>query len=240
MDWGKAKTILIITFMGLNILLYYQWWQIQGEAPEYLPEAISQEEDLLRYLEQKDIILDTEMTANPQALPGLSLVFGESAEMVVFDSPIDQFQAGDSFLEWLADNDLHQTTYRRDHYMELSDQIVYVQNHEGWPIFNARLVLWLEDGMVTSYKQIFATAEEGDLLRVLPAVSVLRTLAENHISSGSTIADIQLGYHGQQFDADIQYFTPYWRVILLGGTTYYVHALTGSVEIAQRELAVTQ
>lgn len=69
MDWSKAKTILIVSFILVNILLIYNLIVENKESVEIVDELFL--EDVEDLLNNKNIILNTEIPKGIQSLPTL-------------------------------------------------------------------------------------------------------------------------------------------------------------------------
>ncbi|KEO84973.1 two-component system regulatory protein YycI [Tumebacillus flagellatus] len=61
MDWSKAKTYFIVTFLLLDLLLGYQFYSAQKEAAEYVQSFSSQLQELKDVLSERKMVLQTEV-----------------------------------------------------------------------------------------------------------------------------------------------------------------------------------
>lgn len=241
MDWGKAKTILILSFLLLNGLLGYQLWfhnmNILGSGTEET-ESANEIEELLR---DRGIRLEKEIPKETPKVPDIILYNTEGEPPVlVLDPPI-------STNSLINRNDLQSTLamripnseeYRLDEVLSGNGLYIFHQLYKDLPMFEINLELHAEAGLVETYKQHYVDVFYGNNredLRVLPAYKAVEFLAENYLRRGSTIVEVQLGYHGQSYNSDTQYLAPKWRIAMLDGTIYYIHALNGEVEIAEKE-----
>ncbi|MBL0385100.1 two-component system regulatory protein YycI [Tumebacillus sp. ITR2] len=61
MDWSKAKTYFIVTFLFLDLLLGYQFYNAQKEAAEYVQSFTSQLQELKDVLTERKLVLQTDV-----------------------------------------------------------------------------------------------------------------------------------------------------------------------------------
>lgn len=245
MNWGRAKTILIMAFLFLNVLLGYQLW-----ADRFSPTA--SERDSASLIEETEKLLDTKrikvVPTIPKDTPKLSTInvrypeeYREPKEMVL-TKPI-------RFISLLSRATLreieskatisHFGSYRLDPSLSEENIHVFHQLYRELPMFDVTLQLFAENGEITGYKQTYVEVKSGGGpedkagQKIISAYSAVRTLAESYLSEGAEIKDIKLGYHGQLFDSEDQTFVPSWRITLSDDEPYYVHAFTGAVEAIQ-------
>lgn len=69
MDWSKAKTILIVSFILVNIILGYNLFLVNSDANNAVNELF--EEDVVALLANKNIRLDTEIPKDTEDIPTL-------------------------------------------------------------------------------------------------------------------------------------------------------------------------
>lgn len=61
MDWSKAKTYFIVTFLLLDLLLGYQFYSAQKEAAEYVQSFSAQLQELRDVLTERKLVLQTDV-----------------------------------------------------------------------------------------------------------------------------------------------------------------------------------
>lgn len=244
MDWSRAKTVLIISFLLLNVLLGFQLWSGKIGLDAY-SEAGLRREEANRLLAAKRIELDADV---PDMMPRLKeitvkLIGGiPSFEKKRLKSPFDQdLLSSAADIRGLLVNEMPSIRmYEHDPFAANGDRAVYIMNqmYDGMPMFEVRVELFAVGGSVEAYRilqaEVQTTSPEtdvgGDGEEILSAYTVLGSLAENYLPQGTVISDIQLGYHGPIFESETQVLAPYWRVTLKSGELYYVHAISGAVE----------
>ncbi|MDP5276050.1 two-component system regulatory protein YycI [Chengkuizengella axinellae] len=238
MEWGRAKSILIITFLLLNLLLGYQLWisNINLLNPFFGGNEMIQETRKL--LEEKGIEIRGEIPTEKLNLNQITIDFDEKVQKdISFEliSPVDvdeiiSGEVNKTFLDEIEDFD----QYQYDEVVSDENQQVFNQLYENLPLFDVQLKLYGSEGQLTHYDQQVAivtpdiTEEEQE---VLSAPLVIHLLAEDYLKQGEVIEDIQLGYQG--FESNPQALFPKWRIALGSGDIYYVHAFTGKVEVIQ-------
>lgn len=238
MDWGKAKTVLILSFLFLNILLGYQLWATGWGKSETNTAYVIQETNEL--LASKNIQLNVEeVPSDSPLLRSFTVRYDEpsmNASKLSLDTPIPM---GNPFNKNFSRDLMAQTPVRHaDHYeidLIRSGNGVYVFNQmvERIPLFDSNLKLYEENDQIVAYKQTYVEVQSGgeqQEQRVISAHTAIRRLAENYLSEGSVIIDVKLGYHGTSFDSETQYMLPFWRIMLSDGSPYYVQAYNGEVD----------
>lgn len=251
MDWRRAKTILILIFLVLDLFLGYQWWEYRSVA---LEEALlSRDQDYLQAaIKIHQITMETPIPTEKPKLSYLNVTY-DTAELMYPHEGRQMIKKNDYTLigflsphvpiassmnvadlpELLAEtipNFTHYKFYQGD---LASGEIRYVQQFEGYPIFGANVTLFLEDNMIQKFQQTYLKiGEKGNARDLLSASASLQNLLDQQIiNDGSTILKIELGYLGQPFTQEIkeQVFVPVWKIILMD-QTIYVNAVTGLVE----------
>jgi regulatory protein YycI of two-component signal transduction system YycFG len=242
MDWGRAKSVLILAFLMLNLLLGYQlWteWRAQvGSSDDWT--ALSAETQAV--MAEKGIRLDAKIPADTPVMRDLSFVLlpppGGSERM---QEPIPLSTQPEARIVFNQDELMAALgrvipelgNYAYDDPGSRSGVFVLYRMANGFPIFDIRLELYNSEQKIQAYRQDLIQileSEEGQKQQILPASKAVAHLIENYLPHGSVIKDIRLGYHGQIFpDAEKQISAPTWRVLLENGEVYYVHAISAEV-----------
>ncbi|PWK16532.1 two-component system regulatory protein YycI [Tumebacillus permanentifrigoris] len=82
MDWSKAKTYFIITFLLLDLLLGTQYYNAQREAAEYVQSFTAQLTELKDVLSERKMTLQTEV---PRETPTMHFVQASHPKALVTD-----------------------------------------------------------------------------------------------------------------------------------------------------------
>ncbi|WP_424767761.1 two-component system regulatory protein YycI [Paenibacillus sp. sgz302251] len=236
MDWGRAKNVLIISFLLLNVLLGYQLWMDIREQLNVNVASAELPQDKLLLMQQKRISLEANLPLETPKLGDLTYLLQSDIrneqEPVVLEKPVDSkvIFTKSELVKALGGQipDLDQYVY--DSLNSTVDVFVLNRVVEGRPMFDVRLELYTSNQKITAFQQDrVELIGAGEAKQVLPATKVVASLIDTYLPDGAVIADIQLGYHGQIFDSEKQVSAPSWRVLLENRPPYYVHAISGEV-----------
>ncbi|MBN2908141.1 two-component system regulatory protein YycI [Polycladomyces sp. WAk] len=244
MDWNRAKTVLILAFLCLNAFLAVQLLEIQQERSRLLNVAQSTMKDLKQLLANKKIQLRRSIPEEQPTIPLLEAHLEQpgdgwertdGAYLKHFYTPPSASRPDD--LNQLLRREIENfSTYRTDTVLPQSGNRVYYQTWEGYPLFEGKVEANLKNGRLTDIRwtPLSIRAEE-TRQRVTPAyVALLNLIESGKVPAEARILTIELGYHGQQYDAESMVLSPVWRVVVQDKNnppdTYYVNALTGAVE----------
>lgn len=250
MDWGRAKTILIVSFLCLNLFLGYQLWEEQRS--QGIEGQISQ----LQIAELQQKLRDANIT---YAENSISDDMPEMSNMKVhvpalneqsFDAQVERIQWVDQRLEVefkqpipipSEEEDVSRDVVFKsmiplfDHYqydasVSTEQVIVYTQRVNHYPVFTSQLHLHTDGQNWTGYTQSYYSEEEKGVSRqVVSAYTTLAVLLEHGVlHPGEQIYQVQLGYTIDQLDANVQFLVPAWRVIHTSGI-HYINGFTGMV-----------
>jgi len=239
MDWGKAKTVLIVAFILLNVLLGYQLWsELRAELHANQKQAELPADKLL-IMQQKNITLTASLPSETPKMGTLTYLLeardAKDKKEIQLEEPVDSSVV---FNKQQLRNSLGHIIENIDDYAydvhSSSEGVfgVFILNRvvNGKPMFFTRLELYNSNLKITGYSQdrveIIGFGEEKT---VLAASKIITSLVDSYLEENSVIIDIQLGYYGQIFDSDTQVATPAWRVMLDDTKVYYVDALSGEV-----------
>ncbi|MBO7747086.1 two-component system regulatory protein YycI [Paenibacillus sp. MWE-103] len=235
MDWGRAKSVLIIAFLLLNLVLGYQLWSNIREGRDASTDVNDLRPETQALMKEKGIKLDTSIPSETPELKDLTfraktkLGAGERREL---QTPVDS-KAVFNEKELLASlggviPDLNKYAFGEN----LDSEFVFYRTVEGRPMFDVKLELFYSNLKITAYKQDVIEvlpSEKSTAQAVLPATKALATLIEKQLHDGAVIKEIKLGYHGQIFNSDVQVSAPTWRVLLEDGGQFYMNAISGEV-----------
>lgn len=236
MDWGRAKTVLIISFLLLNILLGYQLWLDIREQLNMNVNTAELPQDKVLLMQQKRISLEASLPLETPELGDLPYILHsdsrKNAEPIILDKPVDStiIYSKKELLKTLGDYIPELDQYEFDLLNSSVDQFVLYRVVDGRPMFDVKLMLYISDQKIISFLQDrVELLGSGEAKQVLPAAKVVASLIETYLPDGAVISDIQLGYKGQIFDSEKQVSAPSWRVMLEDGHLFYVHAINGEV-----------
>jgi len=245
MDWSRAKTILLISFLFVNIVLGYQLLAREMKQGEPVVNAEEIAKETTRLLQEKNITVPNGIPKEAPKLKEITMKLNSSYnkdEIVKFKTPVHVSSFMNQIIprEHSAKMDIPRLEeYQFDSAVSKPNAYVMNQIYEGLPLFDVTIQLIEQEGQITSYRQAYAeidtTNDEKEAVeqKVISPYIAISNLAEKILPSDTVIDDIKLGYHGQQFDSPILYLIPHWRVTTSSKKAYYIHAFTGAIESTQ-------
>lgn len=245
MEWGRAKTILIVSFLCLNVLLGYQLWVSKIHLKDSNLEIAGIKEEMSQLMREKGIRLEAPMPAETPNLKEITVKFNvnmipdarmELSEPIAGNLLLNQTEMGEVLKQQIPHADAYQFDFIASAKEEPNPAEVYILNqlYGSYPMFDVRLKLYHMNGAIRAYWQSYVEVHPGSVQKeqkVLSAATVIRSLIEkNHLQYEAVIQDVRLGYHGQIFNSETQVLAPFWRIVTEKGDVYYVHAINGAVE----------
>lgn len=252
MDWSRAKSILILSFLALNVLLGYELWFGKWSVGESKQVSADNAEELNRLMVSRSIRLTAELPKETPKMREIVVKWVDSetyGKKMTLAEPIryNLFLSRGALRE-LGNRAIPKIdSYVYDRITSKDGTFVMKQLVGDYPLFDVNLELYASNGEITGYKQAYVEVDKGsegkEEKKVISAYTVLRTLVDKYLPDGAVITDVRLGYHGQYFDTG-QWTTlptfPTWRVALENGDIYYVHGFRGDVENASAGAAKPQ
>ncbi|MEW9031253.1 MAG: two-component system regulatory protein YycI [Planifilum fimeticola] len=239
MDWSRAKTLLIIAFVALNLFLTVQVIQAWVEKSQMQNENDSIRRELTQILREKDI----ETPDIPQNPPPVSVLEARIAPPGKGWEPLPDGGYGKSFHPPVTLSGPNQLdaflekqvpSFKEYHLVSRKGQKrIYLQYWKERPLYGSRLEVKLSGGRALhSLKLVRLSIKEGkDVQTPVPASFALFNLVESgKVPKGTVFTHIELGYHGQSYDAKTRVLSPVWKFAAADGRTYYVNALTGALQ----------
>lgn len=239
MDWSKAKTVLIFSFLLLNVLLGYQLWMDSRDRMNSNPDLTGLTEETRRMMQEKQIRLESSIPSETPYLREISVRL-DNRKLVTLPQPVDSKIV-------FSDKDLRQGLKGAIPNIEAYEFDQAASTESVWelhqladnrlPMFDVKLELVYKNQKIDSYRQQVAEVLPSDSekdQKVLPAYKAVGSLIDNKLPVGTVIKDVRLGYHGQLFNSDDQVLAPSWRIVTESGQLYYVHAISGAVEVTQK------
>lgn len=251
MDWRRAKSVLIFSFLMLNVLLGYQLWTEWRERLNTAADWTSLPPETQQVMYEKNIGFDPDakIPTETPIMRELNYTFTSLADSAR-DKPIPLANPPETRIVYFEKElktalegvipDLE--LYAFDELGRTDKEFVFNRLENGYPIFDIRLELIYSDQRINGYLQdrieILPPVNAKEQ-RVLPASKAVANLIERNLPAGSTIKEIKLGYQGQVFaDAEMQVSSPAWRVLLENGEKYYVNAISAEVATEKGEAPV--
>lgn len=247
MDWGRAKTILILSFLSLNLLLGFQLWTSRADQWDSTTGLTGATEELDKLLLSKRITIKNEIPKDVPRLKGFTVQFDEKfkfdetlyfREPFAWDSVPQRSPSRENFLKQYIEK---ADAYQADPVTSGDGIHRFYQMYGQYPIFDIRLELVEEKGNITAFRQVYVDVQaheeqtEAVEQRVISAQTAVHSLAENYLEEGTHIIEIRLGYHGQLYNSPTQFMLPSWRIVTDKREIYYFNALNGTVDILQTD-----
>lgn len=248
MDWSRAKTILIVSFLCLNLFLGYQLWENQKQQSIQGQVSQIQMEELVKRLKDADIaITDESVSEELPEMSNMRVVIKNLSESynhqrvaethwehsqleVLFEEaiPLPDVEAERNAL--IASEVELFDQYELEPSSSTDDVLLYEQQINGYPVFTSQLLVELSEQGWSRYKQTYYIPEDqGASRQVVSAYTTLAVLLDNGLlSAGEEVQQIRLGYVVEQLDTDVQFLVPAWQVMHTNGI-HYVNGFTGMV-----------
>ncbi|XEC95060.1 two-component system regulatory protein YycI [Paenibacillus tarimensis] len=250
MDWGRAKSVLIFSFLVLNIILGYQlWFEVRDQLSTNI-DVTDLPPETLQIMQEKNIRLLGKIPAGNPELQDLEYRFTTkpgNAVVQELEAPVESKIIFSSKKE-LADA-LGKAIPDIDHYgydseESTTDVFVMYRMSDGLPMFDVKLELYNSSQKIVAFKLNRVEQIEPGKAKAQSVLSASKALIKlidnNYLQQDAVIKDIRLGYHGQNFGSEQQYSAPSWRVLLESGEVFYVHAISAEVFTETEPEAVTQ
>lgn len=251
MDWSRAKTIFILSFLVLDIFLILQIIdQKSASTYDYLSDVPVEEQmaaDQITlpelpqgpeeefYIEANVRDFSMENLANPAKNGQLS---EESHELqITLDSPYElgenwHINDVDRFVKNFIDSG---SEYRYWNYDKTNNTITYFQQYNGKLFYNnrdARIVLQLnEDQEIVSYSQtMLEDITEIKNQAILSALDAVLILYKNRLlERNDEVIDVELGYYTLVPLKSSQILAPTWRISIAGKDDFFINAVEGHI-----------
>ncbi len=251
MDWSRAKTIFILSFLVLDIFLILQIIdQKSASTYDYLSDVPVEEQmaaDQITlpelpegpeeefYIEANVRDFSMENLANPAKNGQLSQ---ESHELqITLDSPYElgenwHINDVDRFVKNFIDSG---SEYRYWNYDKTNNTITYFQQYNGKLFYNnrdARIVLQLnEDHEIVSYSQtMLEDITEIKNQAILSALDAVLILYKNRLlERNDEVIDVELGYYTLVPLKSSQILAPTWRISIAGKDDFFINAVEGHI-----------
>jgi len=243
MDWRRAKSVLIVSFLLLNAVLGYQLWIEWRERLATAVNWTSLPPETLKIMQQKSITVDdnAKIPTETPSMRELTYAFKQRADVgiagrQVIDPPVESrivfgeelFQALGAVIPELDRFTLDQPVSREGAFF------VFNRMEGGLPMFDVHLNLYYSEQKIRAYTQDLIEIKPSSGAKeqqVLPAAKALAKVIEVNLPVGSVIKEIRLGYHGEIFEElDYQLTSPSWRILLDNSEdVYYVNAISAEV-----------
>lgn len=225
MDWERAKTILIVAFIFLNLFLSYQIYQIFGTTqPINELNATTKQPVNNNFLAKNGLTLEGTW---PKDVNTLKVYQGTIQHMTGWQKLDHGYQRRFAQGEIIVHNEaqLHDLLSKlvpsfAD--FRLSSQPknmqglwVYTEQIDKRPVFDGIIKVQIEKEQVRSVSISAFKLKSTKMVRIIDFNTALTSLINYKTSNKQTkmkvISNVQLGYETKPFDGENYFFIPVWR-----------------------------
>lgn len=245
MNWEGIKTILIVAFLLLDLLLGWSFWQEMKSDTNDLDGQWMESDMLKNRLERLDVNLPEWRGALPEMR-----YWSIQMPAVKKSGNGEDIEGGISGAIWqhegqwsakarppfslLEDKEkANQTIPYFSSYTFVKkeeDRLFFYEMQDGYPVFDLTLEIWTEGDFIRAYRQSYASFVDGGDARPLisPYVAVQSLVDQKIIGAGTRIETVVPGYRLVQPEAADPFLVPVWR-ILTETSVYDVNGFIGTV-----------
>lgn len=258
MQWGQIKTLLIISFLVLDVYLFIQFLEKKEESDigilEHSTSSIEEQlaDDNITYealpdeeyeetfisVEQKQFT-EEELNAQDKTTPQETIIIQNTFIVSKLVNPIEINES--ATVEQIT-NMFNNLVYFSEEYQfwnwnKEENIIVFFQNKLDRPVYysqNGLVLLFLnENNQIMFYMQTMlgeteSLAEKRKLMQPMEAIETL--YVANELPQDSHIDSVDIGFYTRvPFDTEVQVFAPIWKVKVNGGKDYFVNAIEGFI-----------
>ncbi|UUZ82522.1 hypothetical protein LJK88_50735 [Paenibacillus sp. P26] len=162
MDWGRAKTILILSFLLLNMVLGFQLWSSRSDLLNFdtSPSGAAIEE-LQQIVKSKNIQVPADI---PKDTPKLKEIVARFDEKLTMPKPaplpapfrFDPLISRGTAMDLLTRAGIPKAdSYQFDPALSMNGTYVFEQMYGAFPMFEVQLKLQEKGGLIGAYQQGF-------------------------------------------------------------------------------------
>lgn len=256
MHWGQIKTLLIVSFLILDVYLFMQVMekkeeadigimeqepstiedQLKAESITYknLPEEVKEETYISvkqRSFHMEDLKKEEPYDRLDTTLLTQHVLISELNKPIKLDEDLGR----EKIEEKLSDIVYYADEYSFWNWNKETNIVVFFQRKEGLPIYynQSGLVLLFLNGkneveyyVQTMLDEAETLAEKKKLMEPIRAIETLYNA--NELQPGDLITKVSLGFHTRvPFEAGVQVFAPIWKVNVNDERDYFVNAIEG-------------
>lgn len=252
MDWTKIKSIFILTFLVLDIYLFYQFLQIRdANKYEFITEASFEDKlkaDGITYITlPKAAAKDQYISAAPKGFTNKDLeqlknqratIVNDTVIQSIFEKPVPLGKKFDSteLSSFIKDHVLFGDQYVLWGKNDKKNTITFYQQYHQKPFYrnlSGMIILHLnKKNQIVSYQQTYLedidklTAKE----EILPPLKAIETLHQRGmLKQDSRITKAELGYSTLVQLTASQVLAPTWHIVVDDKTNLYVNAFEGQI-----------
>ncbi len=256
MHWGQIKTLLILSFLVLDVYLFIQFLDKKDQADiGILEQQSSTIEERLKaeditfkdlpeqeyeeaFISVKQQLLDKdELSSYKRSELQNTYLFNKNFIMSHIKDPIklDEDASEDSIEKIFQELVYYPEEYSYWNWNKEMNVLIFFQNKMDRPIYynqNGLVLLFLNNqNEVTFYTQTMLgepepIAEKKKLMKPIRAIETL--YQDSELQSGDNITKVNIGFHTRNpFESGVQVFAPIWKVNVNEEKDYFVNAIEG-------------
>lgn len=247
MDWSRAKSILILTFVVLNLFLATQLIQSMRQKPKIVNTNQVTEQQVSQLLKENKI----QYVTNDNPYPNQVEVY--QAEITQLDSPWKQNEEG-IFVKTYSpahsfknDQELNQflqseIPFFSDYQLESrsSKKIIFLQRVNDQLIYDGKIEVHLSSpGKIQSIRVIHYSLKKLSPVKLIdPTIALYRLITNWGPPENTVISEAELGYRAKAYigPGEAYILIPYWR-FKSGQVAVYINAtqrgLNEDVEVTE-------
>jgi regulatory protein YycI of two-component signal transduction system YycFG len=237
MDWSRAKTILILAFLVLDLFLAGQLIQMMQQKQEYTQNTPVTQQEIDKQLKAHHLILTAAIPKAPdQIYPYQATVTTTldgnwerdgKAFVKTFATP-PSFKSRDELDNLLkAEVPFFNDYQYQPNHPDSGSKRIYLQYAGGHPIFDARLEVTVKPkNRIASIRVVhYSLKELSSPVNLAPVNNALyRFITSGELGKKSTITEMKLGYYAKYPNASDNFILiPYWR-FRVKNDYFYVNA----------------
>lgn len=215
MDWGKTKSILIITFLLLNALLGCQLYAKYLDS-DHVTWGKESTKEILEILDEREIAIKTDITVDQPTMKFIRARVQEHEGELTY-RPSEYPELNENALAMLLPGVIKNFyEYSYDHQESIEKgQYVYYQEKDNYPLFGGQLLVSSPNRGLLYYEQAyFEIVGEGAKRKIISAATALKSAIDLRlIPNNSEIDTLTLGYYGEGVQSILQEIPPVWRVV---------------------------
>lgn len=256
MQWGQIKTLLILSFLILDIYLFAQFLEKKEQADltimEHEPSTIEEQlkaesitvEELPEKTEEETYISVQQKLFTDEELENYDVKVDQETYLLDQYFIVSQLEESIPIKKDATIEDITQVfqdvVYYADEYEfwnwnEDLNIIIFFQKKLDRPVYynqNGLALLFLNDNNeVTYYIQTMlgeteTIAEKGKLIEPIRAIETL--YISNELHPGDHVTNVKIGFYTRvPFEGDVQVFAPIWKVNVNNEKHFFVNAIEG-------------
>lgn len=250
MDWSRAKSILILTFVVLNLFLATQLTQSMRQKSEILNTNQVTEQQVNQLLKENKLQYITNDTPYPNQIEAYQ------AEITHLDPPWKQDEEG-GYIKTFSpahsyknNQELNQFLLREipffaDYQLTSSSpkKMIYLQRVNGRLIYDGKIEVNLTSpGKIQSIRVVHYSLKKLSPVKLIePTIALYRLITNWGPPKNTVISEAELGYRAKAFTSpDEDYILiPYWR-FKAGQVSVFINAtqrgLSEDVEVTDSQI----